>query len=148
MSRCFQTHQNYDSEESEDETTVTLQDENTSLNPIARVLLIGVYDEGSPLSKLLGIPHVLQTIWRMVIHYWKSLIQRGKPHLGGMKERLYKPPGIEFFLRLSKPKPLKFPKPSNININMMPFVMEKEFDKCFLPFFPVQYGHVTKYQHR
>jgi len=110
----------------EDEENMTLQERKSVLNPIARVLLAGVYDEASPLSKLLGIPHVLQTIWRMVIRYWKSLIQRGTPQTK------------RFFLmvhnyNVSKEEPLRFPKPSNININMMPFVMEKEFDKCFLP---------------
>ena len=34
------------------------------INPIARCILQGVLDEGSTLSKLNGISHVLQMIWK------------------------------------------------------------------------------------
>ena len=37
-----------------------------SLNPTLRTILEGVYDDGSPLSALLGTPHIVQNIWRLI----------------------------------------------------------------------------------
>jgi len=104
------------------------------LNPVLRVLLEGAYDNGSPFAKLRGTPHILQIIWEYITSYWKSLIKIGA-------KRAKKPRGMEpgaikivpqdkFVIKLEK---VTFPTPQDININMMPFVMGRDFETCRLP---------------
>ena len=93
------------------------------INPILRVILEGVYDNGSPLSLLRGTPHIIQSIWQFITCYWRSLIKIGSDtHIPtpsdmtpGTIERV---PQNKFFLEV---KAIEFPKPQNLNINMMPF---------------------------
>ena len=109
----------------------------SNLNPILRTIFEGVYDIGSPLSRLRGTPHLVQMVWKFIVNYWKSCIKIGVP------EKLVKPPpNMEpgtreivpqdvFFLLLDMR--CKFPEPNDININMMPFRMSDKFEECNLP---------------
>ena len=105
------------------------------LNPILKVILEGVYDNGSSFSKLRGTPHIIKIIWKNVSSYWKSLINIGTV-MGVATPSGMKPgttqivPQEKFVLDIQK---IAFPKPQNININMMPFVMEHNFEDCHLP---------------
>jgi len=91
------------------------------LNPVLRVILEGVYDNGSSFSKLRGKPHIIKVIWKNISSYWKSLI-----HIG-IAMGIATP---SFVLKFEK---IAFPKPKNLNINMMPFVMACNFEDCHLP---------------
>ena len=126
------------------------------LNPIARALLQGIYDENSELHKLNGMWHILQQIWREIIFYWKLHIKcTADPQDDENQPRSSADPKGEedefrSYLNLSlsaiypQPKsdpwyftyigsPISFPEPSELNINMMPFVMGYKFESCFLP---------------
>ena len=93
-------------------------------NKILKVILEGLYDEDCPLSKLRGCPHVIKFIWSDVRDYWKSKICL--PDIQKDVDRLrffsaikhvdshLDPEGIAWYL--------KFPEPSGINIDMMPFL--------------------------
>ena len=96
------------------------------LNPVARVLLQGVYDAESPLSMLRGTPNILQMIWRMIKIYWKSLIKITPSKYDEKREE----EGGLAYLRCWK---VTFPTPQGININMMPFIMGRTFKECCLP---------------
>eukprot|EP00483_Globobulimina_turgida_P011128 UN11149 len=92
------------------------------LDPIARIILMGVYDDDNILSKLRGMRYLVKHIWELTLefnkHCWLPYI-RTDEHCLEDKTSWY----------LSH----KFPKPKNININMMPFIMELEFEKTKLP---------------
>jgi len=118
-----------------------------AMNPILRTILEGVYDAGSPLSNLRGTPHLVQMIWKYIVGYWKSLIKIG------VHERKVKPPAnMEPGTRIIVPQDvffleldgflngyMKFPEPTNIDINMMPFKMCNVFEECYLPENLLQY---------
>ena len=98
-------------------------------NKILKVILEGLYDEHCPLSKLRGCYHVLKFIWSDVRDYWKAKVclpMSDYDDLPEYEERYLfcsairhldydlDPEGIKNYL--------KFPKPSGINIKMMPFL--------------------------
>eukprot|EP01084_Bolivina_argentea_P213016 361942_1 len=91
------------------------------LQPIARILLIATYDDTNIFSNLRGVRYILKAIWEYVLqfnkHYWHQFI----------KYPNYTTP---FAL---KRKTIYFPKPTNININMMPFRLTGCFDTTGLP---------------
>ena len=113
-----------------------------NLNPILKVILEGVYDDDSQLSVLRGTPHIVQLIYFYVSEYWKSFISCGDEdniieevaenvgldqlQPGEVKDF----PGNQFVLETIK---AKFPPAQELNIQMMPFVLESSFDKCYLP---------------
>ena len=107
--------------------------QNNEINPILHVLLQGLYDNESTISVLRGSPHIVQIIWRHVIDFWRSLINIGC--------RETTPPNLLPYSRILKPQnrfvlpvvPVMFPKPQNLSISMMPFVMNPQFDDCYLP---------------
>ena len=114
------------------------------MNPILRTIFEGVYDTSSPLNNLRYTPHLVQKIWKDIVEYWKSMIKIGvdiesDPEL--MRTALFQqrewngyfqhlPTPNVFFLECS---PITFPKPKDININMMPFKMCRKFEDCYLP---------------
>ncbi len=121
------------------------------LNPIARAFLQGVYDERNELSKLHGMWHILRKIWRYVTDYWKSNIkissfsvdEEGRrfdpdPAFLNLHRKTYYPDdkilfgGYDWWPYIFEDD-LVFPKPTGIEINMMPFVMVKDFSKALLP---------------
>ncbi len=124
------------------------------LNPIARVILQGLYDENSELSKLNGLWLVLEKIWKNITDFWKANIKitfdPGNDKRNFESESAYlnlhshatfsKWPEL-FTLKMYRNTPylysrdlLKFPEPTGIRINMMPFIMDvDDFKKCCLP---------------
>ena len=115
------------------------------LNPIVRVILQGVYDAGCILSMLHGMPHILKTIWEIVKVYWKK-------HIKICQDEKYfqlhnQPVYDHCYKAYSRPwgeESLTFPSPTNLNINMMPFVVNKKFNKCLLPHFIKPYWHIIE----
>lgn len=121
----------------------------TRLNPIARVLLQGIYDFESELHKLNGMWFILRKIWKFVTSYWKANIEC-RPFDSECRKTMRNADFVVPFLRLTEPgntlfneyicmngpyigSTIKFPKPSAIDINMMPFVMGRAFEECCLP---------------
>ena len=103
-------------------------EEITRLNPVARAILQGLYDTESPLHKLLGLHFILKSIWNNVVEHWKSNIKKSDDDdLSFVAARRRE------FGRLDHWDRIKFPKATNININMMPFVMGTNFKETKLP---------------
>ena len=120
-------------------------------NVLVKTLLEGVYDEKCVLHKLRGLPHIVQEIWKEVRKYWLNQIQL--PRVNVEKNRVkdiennecdscddhsgshcYKNNTSEMFLApitdIHQTQYYKFPKPSKININMMPFIVGLTFEEC------------------
>ena len=111
----------------------------TSLNPVLRVIWEGVYDDESILSMLRGTPHIVRLIWLHITDYWKSLIKvidhdvsrEWPPTPKDMEPGRCKYVPIDnFVLEVDS---VTFPPSQNLYINMMPFVLDEEFGKCYLP---------------
>lgn len=101
------------------------------LNPVARALLQGLYDGNSPFHLLFGINHILKAIWHNVLTYYKSRIKQGNS-VDIYFDR------VKWGHAYSDADPpsdwlVRFPEPSDININMMPFVMARMFAETKLP---------------
>ena len=113
-----------------------------NMNPILKVILEGVYDDRCQLSLLRGTPHIVQLIYSYIMEYWKSLIVCGdaddtiKEIAHNIGHNQLQPgeiknfPGNQFFLETAK---ANFPQPQNLDIHMMPFLLERSFEKCYLP---------------
>ena len=111
----------------------------SSMNPVMKVILEGVYDPGSTLSHLRGCQHLLQFIWKDLRNYWNSLIKMPSPSKYDGSS-WYMHPSIdtssqEYFAPIAdlEAQYYKFPKPSGININMMPFIVGETWEQCRLP---------------
>ena len=117
------------------------------LEPIARVLLMGVYDDDNALSTFRGMRYIIQKIWEMAIqfnklHYLPYIQVAGNPLLGDdmyarytydeesgyshhsqscavTEVHRYRGCHEILYEELSFPQPLK----KEININMMPIKM-------------------------
>lgn len=120
-----------------------------SLNPVSKVLLDGLYDEGSPLSQLRGCQHLVKKIWMDVTSYWERMIElpassSGKSgQLGPYNMRFDKASSSlqQFFAPISDTniEPFTFPEASGVNINMMPFIVGETWKQCKLPDFVKPY---------
>lgn len=120
---------------------------------VLKLLIDGVCEEECTLSVFVGVPHVIYTIWKHLVAYWKQFILEGdfmdydgldfieiQERVIELKER-HEFNGfteIDFsrniaFAELFKNSLFESMKANNIHINMMPFVMEKTFEKCRLP---------------
>ena len=143
-------------------------------NFVLKVLLDGVYDEESHLSKLRGQHHILKCIWTNVKSYWQSHIilpgpvtdRRGlrvisSPASLNSKTHPTETPVVTFAAPMGhidnydhdssynyKPMPKipypEFPDPSGININMMPFICGRTFEDCKLPEFLRPYSKLIE----
>ena len=105
--------------------------EENNLNPIARVILHGLYDVDSPFHLLAGLHYILKAIWHDVLTYYKSRIKKEDDYdLNFVKVKWG-----HFYSELDSESDwlVRFPEPSDININMMPFVMAKRFNETKLP---------------
>ena len=120
----------------------------SKLDPITKAFLEGVYDEECVLFKLNGLWHLLKRIMEHVKKYWKESVIETRSIRNKMKfedgdmisylnlnrpidyQRFPFVPGFAFDYGQGK---ICFPKPTNININMMPFILDKEFKNCRLP---------------
>eukprot|EP01084_Bolivina_argentea_P120399 213405_1 len=119
------------------------------LEPIARILLIGVYDDNHPLSTFRGMRYIIKDIWEFVIqfnqNYYSKYIRDQETKVGSTYGFKFDTPNSAAFNEItwvrgchSNPLPakdLKFPKPlkKEININMMPILMEEGKIKEQLP---------------
>ena len=124
----------------------------SKLDPITKAFLEGIYDEECVLFKLNGLWHLLKRIMQHVKKYWKESVVETRPI---RKKMQFEEGDMISYLNLCRPVDyqrfpflvgsmfddyyqqaeyvMKFPKPSNININMMPFVLYRNFKKCRLP---------------
>ena len=135
-----------------------LCEEKSKLNPLLKVLLEGYYDEDCVMSKLRGCPHLLQDIWRKVVTFNRSQIilpdknvtfdyRTNWSHRKNVTRdwrtnwsyRTVDSLGSALFVAPisddnhefeDEDKRINFPKPSNININMMPFIVGESFKEC------------------
>ena len=109
-----------------------------SINPVLKVLLDGLYDEGSNLSKLRGCQHLMRKIWRDVKSYWIKLIELPS-HQSEKYDYIYyssfDDATKEFLAPITNTTQdsMAFPEPSGININMMPFIVGESWEQCKLP---------------
>ena len=114
-------------------------------NPVSRILLAGLYDPESNLSMLRGCPHIMRLIWDMVTQYWKEMVEMpnkaevdkryedGDINIGDMRSAyLFITP---LRLRRIRGGYYSFPPPTDININMMPFIVGFTLEKSLLPEF-------------
>ena len=112
------------------------------INPILKIILEGVYDDSSPLSTLRGTPHIVQMIYTYLIEYWKLLIlchdedKESEENILKISRDQLQPGEVKdfsannFVLETTR---IAFPPPQDLNIHMMPFVLENSFEKCYLP---------------
>ncbi len=117
------------------------KEEITRLNPVARAILQGLYDKESPLHKLLGLHYILKAIWKNVVEHWKARIKKPdhyylgkginskKSNVGFVKVLTSGPRHVY----MKEDLVVEFPKPTDININMMPFLMGRRFKETKLP---------------
>ena len=96
---------------------------------IAKTLLEGMYDDACILSLFRGHPHLIETIWTLATNEsrWKRCIKFPTFNTfyftevhGGVNSD-------------SQQGCVEFPPPTDININMMPFIMGMAFDESRLP---------------
>ena len=124
-------------------------------NLVLKAILDGLYDEESQLSNLRGLHHILKYIWTDLRNYWQSHITHPDPaaqwnaliHKIRLSENIpllrscsgstYMAPmsHIDYHNYGAAKSYPKFPDPSGININMMPFICGDTFDNCKLPEF-------------
>ena len=130
------------------------------LRGVLKTILDGLYDDDCPLSKLRGCPHIMKVIWTDVNSFWSNAIlfpfERSEDAeddfnsvLSGDRRRSRVSPFVcsrenqdsfhswLYFARIHLSQSLNsgrmFPEPSNININMMPFIAGATFEDCKLP---------------
>lgn len=130
----------------------------STIQPVLKVFLEGVYDEACILSTLQGLWHILKKIWHIVLNYWRENLIDTK----SVRDKVVFEKGdILSYLNLSQPTNFKvfpfisiktnwnsatltFPKPKNINVNMMPFVFGRDFKDCKLPDYIKDYWPIIK----
>ena len=117
----------------------------STIHPKLKLILSGVYDPGSYLSVLRGSPHIVEYIWNLVKTGWKRHIKTSgfpiyvnipshddshwpRPVRGQVVVR----EDVSFFMDLHEGWK-EWPKPSDININMMPFIADSTFEGTKLP---------------
>eukprot|EP01084_Bolivina_argentea_P095224 171211_1 len=101
------------------------------LHPIARILLLGVYNNNNIFSKLRGLRYIVKQIWEFVLQFNKIYFAN-----------YMKTNGV--FLNEYSSTPLRFPEPLNLNINMMPFIMSNTFDESKLPSYLTRWWFVIQ----
>ena len=105
------------------------------INHVLSCLIDGVIDPACVLFALNGTTHILEKIWNLVTEYWRGLIQFSNPIDVDEEDDYFSVcyPDESYVLEVSHPGDVQFPEPSNICINMMPFVMERTFEDSKLP---------------
>ena len=119
---------------------------------VLKVLLEGLYDTESHLSKLQGMHHILKYIWGDVKNFWQAHITLPDPDANwkdywrdyhdtaslilGPSVTFAAPMGhIDNFRAEHQVDYPGFPAPTGTNINMMPFICRYTFEHCKLPDF-------------
>jgi len=145
----------------------------TLLWKIQKTILAGVYDDDCHLSKLKGCPHILKTIWTEVDKFWRTAIilpyQQSPDEenddntvngwlVGWSVDRIrryFVSPYVcrkedqdsfhswLYFAHIRHGLDL-FPEPTDIKINMMPFIVGRTFEDCRLPGFLLPYWRMIK----
>lgn len=96
-------------------------------DPIARILLLAISDDNCIFSKLQGVICIVEDIWKLTLlynkEYYKKYIENDIYYKG--------------FSNLNVD--IKFPLPKDLNINMMPFIMSKNWNKTKLPDYLKEY---------
>ena len=122
-------------------------------NPVLKIFLEGLYDENCNLSKLRGCPYIVMRIWREVRNFWSEKITLPpikdedfiKSGSGiryqhevldvckeSFKSETYFAP-LCLGMGYDEGEKYSFPAPTDININMMPFIVGENFEDCKLP---------------
>ena len=116
------------------------KDEEKKLDPTVRVILQGLYDPDSPWHMLSGMHYILKAIWHDVLTCYKSSIL-APPKDSNDNLSFVKIKWGYAYSRYDSPAGwlVHFPDPSDININMMPFVMVNTFEETKLPDYLRQY---------
>ena len=123
------------------------------MNPVLKIILQGVYDAESILSYLRGTPHIVKKIWLILTSFYISHI---KLPINTIKDRArhgYFREGVtlknevlipEFtFLEKVVSRDSLLPSPTDININMMPYVyggwefQDYKLPDYLIPYFPL-----------
>eukprot|EP01103_Thecamoeba_quadrilineata_P007675 TRINITY_DN17521_c0_g1_i1.p1 TRINITY_DN17521_c0_g1~~TRINITY_DN17521_c0_g1_i1.p1 ORF type:complete len:305 (-),score=10.67 TRINITY_DN17521_c0_g1_i1:116-1030(-) len=81
------------------------------MDPVLKVIFLGIYSSDSILHLICGLPHVIYYIWKNIVDFNKSHIKFAT------KDDVY---------ALKVTDIGGFPEPRNININMMPFILGKK----------------------
>ena len=125
------------------------------LKKLQKTLLEGVYDgDQCPLSTLRGCPHILKTIWRDVETFWRKAIILPYERLEDIEDDFNTVMGYTgryrwrvspyvcpkededsfhswlYFTNILHKSDFSFPEPTNIKINMMPFLVGETFEDC------------------
>lgn len=98
---------------------------------IARLLLLAINDVNCIFFKLRGVICIVEDIWKLTILYNKEYY---KKYIEYDEENYFYYKG---FSNLNDN--IKFPLPKNLNINMMPFIMSKYWNKTRLPDYLKEY---------
>ena len=136
------------------------------MNIVLRILLCGVYDPNSILFALSGTPHIVKVIWLMLkelyISHIKLPLDYRDDHLYNRKvatflgnnvlndDKFFKkiPEGIlsELWSWDTKDLNISFPPPTDIKINMMPYIFGGEKFKSYkLPSYLKPYFQIIKH---
>ena len=106
-------------------------------NSILKTILEGLYDEDCVLSKLRGCPHILKQIWTIVRTFWEDSIYLPFENESNMYEVHEREKPVESCESWTFYSPIafgdercSFPEPSDINVNMMPFLVGESFEAC------------------
>eukprot|EP00092_Neocalanus_flemingeri_P051338 GFUD01059675.1.p1 GENE.GFUD01059675.1~~GFUD01059675.1.p1 ORF type:complete len:381 (+),score=98.56 GFUD01059675.1:41-1183(+) len=123
-------------------------------NPISKVLLEGLYDQECPLSRLRGCPHLLRVIWEDIREYWRGMIElpcevQAENKYWCNVEVDHSAQSSFYLTPISSVSwdsdtLYSFPTPSDININMMPFIVGKTFESSKLPEYVKPYWSLIK----
>ena len=97
------------------------------LNPIARVILMAVYDDNNVWNILVGMRYIVKHIYELSIDHnaFKSYVDTNGIYCQYMTN-------------------ITFPLPFNININMMPFIMSNSWEQTKLPESVKPYWRIIK----
>ena len=117
----------------------------------------GFYDPECELSRLRGCPHIIRIILDNIKEYWKDMVEmpvEPPPHPVVWTSNAVEEdptPSSLFLTPLSFNDPyvygnkkISFPKPSDININIMPFIVGETFALSKLPEFVRPYWPMIK----
>ena len=109
----------------------------TQTNPVLRTIIDGVCDENCALSLLDGTPHIVRTIWNIVVElFWKRCIKKGSTNWIDDQlnnEHLEDSLPLAFTSLEMLGGQVDFPTPKDIQVNMMPFILAESFEESLLP---------------
>ena len=99
------------------------------------MILDGLYDEDCVLSKLRGCQHLLRVIWDDVNKYWTDAVILPEDPEPAPSKCLYRSPDASKTVKYFAPirdfeDKYEFPSPSDINVNMMPFIVGETWEQC------------------